>query len=67
MTEAKPDACPRCGTPIGSETVCPTCGWEVGDEAGAVELQRETKHGQDPQAEIEPESPPGGDGDAERS
>ena len=56
MTEAKPDGCLRCGTPLGSETVCPTCGWEVGDETAEVELQRETKHGQDPQAEIDPES-----------
>ena len=56
MTEAKPDACPRCGTPLGSETVCPTCGWEVGDETAEVEVQRETKHGQDPQADIDPES-----------
>ena len=48
--EAKPDACPGCGTPIGSEDVCPTCGRKLGEETGDVELQRETKHEQDPQA-----------------
>jgi uncharacterized Zn finger protein (UPF0148 family) len=49
--EAKPDLCPRCGTPLGNETVCPTCGWERDERAAAAEDQRETRHGQDPQAE----------------
>ena len=55
VSESKPDACPRCGTPLGSEELCPTCGWKIGEETRAVESQRETKHGQDPQAETNPE------------
>ncbi len=54
--EAKPDLCPRCGSPLGSETVCPTCGWKRDELTEVAEDQRETRHGQDPQGEQRPEA-----------
>ena len=52
--EPKPDLCPNCGTPLGGETTCPTCGWTKDARSEAMENQRETRHGQDPQEDSGP-------------
>lgn len=55
--EPKPDLCASCGTPLGTEITCPTCGRTKDVPAEAVEQQRETRHGQDPQGDLDPQEP----------